>query len=186
MKISLLDLEKGQLISKNTIKVGTGNYLCSFLLALYILLLLLLLLDTVLSIEVSPTDSNLLAIASYDKSVKVYDKRISKIVRTFDHIHKGKKRTPFVPNCYSKILEYINCVRWNIAGDKLATASADQKVKVLDFASEKVYYTGSIIDSGKIDLYIINFVFTFSIYRYFEFSMLHLNRAKEENKCFSI
>ena len=41
-------------------------------------------------IDVCPTDSNLLASGGSDKSVKIYDKRESKIVKTIDNIHSSK------------------------------------------------------------------------------------------------
>lgn len=40
-------------------------------------------------------------------------------------------------------LERISCVRWNPLGDMLATTSDDQTIKMLDFGTGKVLYTGS-------------------------------------------
>ena len=46
-------------------------------------------------IDVCPTNSNLLA-AGCTKTIKIYDKRTSGIVKTFDSIHSGNKLTNFV------------------------------------------------------------------------------------------
>ena len=43
----------------------------------------------------------------------------------------------------------INCVRWDSNGERLASASEDKTVKMIDLASEKVIYTGATSDSSK-------------------------------------
>ena len=45
---------------------------------------------------------------------------------------------------------FIVCVRWSSRGDRLATTPWDSTVKVLDFASGKVYYTGFTSNKGKV------------------------------------
>lgn len=42
-------------------------------------------------IDVCPNNGNLLAAGGYDKNIKVYDHRESKVVKTFDGIHLSKK-----------------------------------------------------------------------------------------------
>lgn len=42
----------------------------------------------------------------------------------------------------------MNCVRWNPEGTLLATASDDNTVKLMDFASEKVLFTGGTSDKS--------------------------------------
>lgn len=42
-----------------------------------------------MGIDVLPINGNLLASAGWDKKVKMFDKRESNIVRTFDDIHKS-------------------------------------------------------------------------------------------------
>ena len=41
-------------------------------------------------IDVCPTDANLLASAGLDRSIKIIDRRESKIVKTIDEIHSSK------------------------------------------------------------------------------------------------
>ena len=41
-------------------------------------------------IDVCPTDSNLLASGGVDKSINIFDKRESRIVKTIDDIHSRK------------------------------------------------------------------------------------------------
>ena len=43
-------------------------------------------------------------------------------------------------------LDWIKCVRWSPSGDKLASSSEDQTVKLLDFKTGKVLYTGNTSD----------------------------------------
>ena len=40
--------------------------------------------------DVCPTDSDLLASGGRDKNIKIYDRRESKIIKTFNDIHFGK------------------------------------------------------------------------------------------------
>ena len=65
-----------------------------------------------------------------------------------------------IPYCftkyYFKTLGAINCVRWSPRGEKLATASNDETAKIFDFASGKVYYTGTMPDERK--TYFLSFV----------------------------
>ena len=46
-------------------------------------------------------------------------------------------------------LEWIRCVRWSPSGDMLASAAEDKKVKLLDFKTGKVLYTGKTSDDSK-------------------------------------
>ena len=43
----------------------------------------------------------------------------------------------------------INCVRWDREGQRLASASRDGTVKIIDFASGKIFYTDATPDSSK-------------------------------------
>ena len=45
---------------------------------------------------------------------------------------------------------FIDCVRWSSRGDRLATTPWNSTVKVLDFASAKVYYAGFTSGKGKV------------------------------------
>ena len=45
--------------------------------------------DATLSIDVCPSNGNLLASSGEDNNIKIFDKRNSKIIRTFDDIHSG-------------------------------------------------------------------------------------------------
>lgn len=40
-------------------------------------------------IDVCPNNGNLLASGGDDRNIKIFDKRVSTIVKTFDHIHSG-------------------------------------------------------------------------------------------------
>jgi hypothetical protein len=51
----------------------------------------LLLFRLIYWIDVYQSDGNLLASGGMDKNIKIYDRRESKIVKTFDGIHSGKK-----------------------------------------------------------------------------------------------
>ena len=63
--------------------------------------------------------------------MKIFDRRQGKIIKCLNNIHSGP----------------INCVRWDPLGNRLVTASYDRSVKVIDFANEKVIYTGETDDS---------------------------------------
>ena len=78
-----------------------------------------------------------------------------------------------------KTLGAIDCVRWNSAGDRLATASRYKTISVLDFASGKIYYTGSMPDRRKNNFFVINSVLI-SSNRSSYFSLFHLSKAIEE------
>lgn len=43
----------------------------------------------------------------------------------------------------------IHCVRWSPTGDMLASASKDKTVKLLDFGTSKVIYTGTAAEDSK-------------------------------------
>ena len=87
--------------------------------------------------------------------INIYDKRNSQIVKTFKDIHSSKKITYLVLASelmhYMKFIyiDWITCVRWDEKGERLASASYDRTAKVLDFASEKVIYTGKTADESK-------------------------------------
>ena len=48
----------------------------------------------------------------------------------------------------SNCLGSINCVRWNPSGDMIASASRDEKIKLLDCKTGKVLYTGVTYDGS--------------------------------------
>ena len=52
----------------------------------------------------------------------------------------------------------IACVRWDLSGKSLASASFDETAKVLDFASGKIAYSGNTIDGSKYLLLILLFI----------------------------
>ena len=41
-------------------------------------------------IDVCQSDGNLLASGGYDESIKIFDKRVSKIIKTFGRVHSSK------------------------------------------------------------------------------------------------
>ena len=94
----------------------------------------------------------MLASSSGEKKVKIFDKRKSKIVQSFDSIHRGKyflfnNKSFLTSNCYH--LDTINCVKWSPSGDMLASASDDKTVALLDFKTGKKLYTGKTSDRSK-------------------------------------
>ena len=99
--------------------------------------------DTTYWIDACQNDGNLLATCGYDCNVKIFDKRVSKIINTFDDIHCCKF-LEFVKwiRIYSYLLDAVFCVRWSQSGGMLATASNDDSVIILDFKTGKVLYTG--------------------------------------------
>lgn len=116
--------------------------------------IILTLIDYVTWIDVSQNNGNLLASSDYEKIIKIFDKRESKIVKTFEGIHSSI----FLLFAYLIMLTFnllyfsrdiINCVRWNVTGDFLATASSDKTTKLLDFKTGKILYTGNSSDGNK-------------------------------------
>ena len=83
--------------------------------------------------------------------MKIFDKRESKIVHTFDGIHTGTiflfNKSFLTSNCY--YIGAINCVRWSPSGDMLASSSFDKTVALLDFKTGKKLYTGNTSGQGK-------------------------------------
>lgn len=120
----------------------------------YVNCIILTLIDYVTWIDVSQNNGNLLASSDYEKIIKIFDKRESKIVKTFEGIHSSI----FLLFAYLIMLTFnllyfsrdiINCVRWNVTGDFLATASSDKTTKLLDFKTGKILYTGNSSDGNK-------------------------------------
>ena len=105
-------------------------------------------------IDVCQSDGNMLASGDSNKQLKIFDKRKSKIVQTFDGIHTGNFCFIFLinhSNCY--YIEFIHCVRWSPSGDMIASASADKTVALVDFKTGKKLYTGKTSDKGKFSLF---------------------------------
>ena len=46
--------------------------------------------------------------------------------------------------------DIIYCVRWDLNGGRLASLSADKTAKILDFADEKIYYSGRTPDESNL------------------------------------
>ena len=55
-------------------------------------------------------------------------------------------------NVWIFILGLINCVRWSPSGDKLASASDDKTINLLDFKTGKVLYAGKTSDKSKLSI----------------------------------
>ena len=97
----------------------------------------------------------MLAVGGQDKNVKIFDKRESKIVHTFDDIHTRNiflfNKSFLTSNCY--YIGGIYCVRWSPSGDMLASSSDDTTVALLDFKTGKRLYTGKTPDNSKFTLF---------------------------------
>ena len=120
-------------------------------------------------IDVCQNDGNLLASGGNDNNIKIFDKRESKIIKTFDDIHSGNNLDVlnFIPSA--------EFVRWSPSGDKLASASDDTTVKLLDFKTGKVLYTGNTSDGSK--LFLPKYMIVIQkLYRRSLFSEFHLDK----------
>ena len=170
--LNILDAQKGVLTLKNPILLEDteDRKLHNFCFSISLLDLLVLsetsdnssaLLDPAYWIDPCQANSNLLATGGHSKKINVYDKRNSQIVKTFEDIHSRKQiyhcfgiRTITLhETCY---IEEIYCVRWDPSGKSLASTSYDATVKVLDFASGKVTYTGKPINGSKYLLFVLS------------------------------
>ncbi len=124
-------------------------------------------------IDVCQSNANLLASCGTDRIIRIFDKRESKIVKTFEDIHSGKEfnsilllfrywgfvcclvwsNFPFTHLVLiidlKIIVETIFCVRWSQNGDMIASSSSDKTAKLLDFKTGKVLYTGTTSDESK-------------------------------------
>ena len=67
------------------------------------------------------------------------------------------------------------CVRWSPSGDKVASASEDKTIKLLDFKTGKVLYTGNTSDNSKLSISECIIVIL-KLYRRGLFSVLHLDK----------
>ena len=92
------------------------------------------------SLDVCQSNGNLLVSGCGDRTIKIFDKRKSTFVQTFDGISKQGmffflfNRLFLSSNCYH--LGSVNCVRWSPSGDMLAFASAAPAL--LDFNDWKI------------------------------------------------
>ena len=66
-------------------------------------------------------------------------------------------------------------MRWSPNGDKLASASGDKRVKLLDFKTGKVLYTGKTSDESKLSISECIIVIQ-KLYRPRLFSLFHLDK----------
>ena len=129
-------------------------------------------------IDICQSNGNLLATGGGDQNVKIFDKRESKIVKTFDGIHSSKILwfVKLFQTCNYNFLDGIACVRWNPSGNMLATASLDKSVKLLEFQTGKVLYTGTTSDGS-------NFLYIYIhspnlMIRHGPFHLLYLDKDK--------
>ena len=75
---------------------------------------------------------------------------LSKPLRTFTHVSLDMFKQRL--DVWIFILGLIRCVRWSPSGDKVASASHDKTVKLLDFKTGKVLYTGNTSDGSKLSI----------------------------------
>ena len=102
-------------------------------------------------IDVCQSNGNILVTGGMDENVKIFDKRESKIVQTFDGIHTSNIslfNKSFL-NSYCYLIDHIYCVRWSPSGDMIASSSSDKTVALLDFKTGKKLYTGNTLDGSK-------------------------------------
>lgn len=82
-------------------------------------------------------------------TLKVYDTRKRKAVKTYENRHQSTKNVFIIVNYCSFFQDQILSMRWNSDGSLLATASADGTVKVAEFASDKILFEGKTPDGSK-------------------------------------
>ena len=70
-------------------------------------------------------------------------------------------------------------MRWSPTGDKLASASNDKTIKLLDFKTGKVLYTGYTSDGSKLSLPKFMIVIQ-KLFRQSLFSVLHLEKSEPQ------
>ena len=105
-------------------------------------------------IDVYQCDGNLLTAGGDNKNVKIFDKRKSKFVQTFDGIHEGNiffNKSLLTSNCY--LIGSVRCIRWSPSGDMIASTSRDQTVALLDLKTGKKLFTGKTSDGSKFSLF---------------------------------
>ena len=111
--------------------------------------------------------------------------RSSIFLRTFIQVDKlMSKLLRVVLLDFACIKGTINCVRWDSKGERLVSASSDHKVKMIDFASGKILYTGATLDGRKLSysqFFIIIIFFEINI-RTCLFSMLCLGKTWNKSK----
>ena len=78
------------------------------------------------------------------------NRRLSKPFVTFTRVIIWISLKNYLLNYCS--LDAIYCVRWSPSGDKLASAFLDKTVKLLDFKTGKVLYTGNTSDKSKLPI----------------------------------
>lgn len=102
-------------------------------------------------IDVCKNDVNLVASVG-DENIKIYDRRVFDLVKTFENVHSGSSFNQMI---YMGLLIQvttlgnINCVRWDQNGYMLATASNDKTMRIIDFTSGKILYSGNTQDESK-------------------------------------
>ena len=96
----------------------------------------------------------MLASAGSNAVVRIYDRRESKVVISFDKVHWGKSYSNIyvLDTCkliFDTLVQPINCVRWSAAGDLLTTASEDTSSKVVDIKTGRAIHSGVTLDGSK-------------------------------------
>lgn len=78
--------------------------------------------------------------------------RLSSILMGFIQVGPFHLVTPLFLTCtyIPRHLDCVGCVRWSSLGDMLASASNDETVKLLDFKTGKVQYTGTTFDGSNL------------------------------------
>ena len=77
--------------------------------------------------------------------------RLLKLSKEFIQVFKANFLTAYsiLTLDFANTKDLINCVRWDTKGKRIVSASDDKKVKIVDFGSGKISYTGATSDSSK-------------------------------------
>lgn len=104
-------------------------------------------------IDVCQSNGNLLAADGIDRKIKVYDKRVSTIIKRFE-VHSGIEYSfeKMLIKQFDMRLDVVCSVRWDARGSMLASSSFDKTVKLLDFGTGKIMYTEDAPLNSKLNL----------------------------------
>lgn len=85
-------------------------------------------------LDVCPGDGRLVALGDESGSLKIFDRRISKVANILSNIHSSN----------------VRCLRWDPSSTRLASTSDDKTAKVTDAKTGKAVYIESSPEKSNI------------------------------------